>query len=60
MILVEMADAQLDDIISCGNCLEKEGYIINPLGLPCEHPMCETCLPEKASDSVKIGCAVCK
>ena len=55
-----MAEAQPDDIIACGNCLDKEGYIINPLSHPCGHPMCEMCLSERAPDSGKIECAVCK
>ena len=56
-----MAEAQPDGIISCGNCMEKEGYIINPLSLPCDHPMCEVCLSERTPDDAgKIECAVCK
>ena len=41
--------------------MEKEGYIINPLSLPCDHPMCEICLSEQThDDDGKIECAVCK
>ena len=46
--------------VSCGNCLEVEGYLINPVKLPCGHVFCETCLQEHHENTQVIICFTCK
>ena len=46
--------------VSCGNCLEVEGYLINPVRLPCGHVFCETCLQEHHENTQVITCFTCK
>lgn len=33
---------RVSSVISCGNCLEVEGYLINPVKLQCGHVFCES------------------
>ena len=61
-IFSDMAGAE--DAIRCINCMEEEGYISNPLKLPCKDMTCsgihcEKCLSKKITDG-KIACISCR
>ena len=61
-IFSDMAGAE--DTIRCINCMEEEGYISNPLKLPCKDMTCsgihcEKCLSKKIIDG-KIACISCR
>lgn len=59
----EMAASLTEDdqnLVSCGNCLEVEGYILNPVLLPCSHSFCETCIRSHLKKSDVFKCKVCR
>ena len=47
-------------VVSCCNCLEVEGYILNPKVLPCEHIFCEKCLNDHDENAKDITCYICE
>ena len=55
-----MAASTRAQMVSCGNCLEIEGYILNPMFLPCSHIFCETCLKSHLKNADFIKCKVCE
>ena len=62
-----MASAASDDepdtnVVTCGNCLEEEGYLENPKRLACGHTFCEPCLRGRQKDAAgrEISCYICQ
>jgi hypothetical protein len=55
------AQANRGDVISCGTCLEVEGFVLlNPKRLPCQHIVCVRCLEAQKEDGKIIKCSICK
>ena len=55
-----MAASTRAQLVSCGNCLEIEGYILNPMLLPRSHIFCETSLKSHLKNADFIKCKVCE
>ena len=47
-------------VIQCGNCMEVDGYLWNPVVLPCGHEFCEKCLRDHHPNMKIITCFICK
>ena len=47
-------------VIQCGNCMEVDGYLWNPVVLPCGHEFCEKCLRDHHPKMKIITCFICK
>ena len=48
------------DVVSCGYCMEGEGYLLDPKLLPCQHVFCVNCLKDHCLDKKNVVCSICK
>lgn len=60
--LMASAKEDLDSrhVIQCGNCMEVDGYLLNPVVLPCGHKFCEKCLRDHHPKMKIFTCFRCK
>ncbi len=59
---VDMADADLEDVISCPICCEnyEETGDRVPRALPCQHTFCEHCLLQLLKGGLQVKCPECR
>lgn len=55
-------DTPISNYVTCGNCLEGDGYLENPKRLACGHTFCEPCLQGRQQDAAgrEITCNICQ
>ena len=51
---------QLTDDYSCGYCLQRLPYMVDPKELPCSHVFCLSCLEADLGEKNDISCKICR
>ena len=51
---------QLTSDFSCGYCLERLPYMVDPRELPCSHIFCLPCLQADVTEVGELKCNICR